>query len=485
MLVFCQGWFRRVALLATALLLLGAASSALAESPKLTVGADVLVPLGGATGETFLPGAQASFGVFVPLSPQLLLGGRFGMGVLMNGPEPQDSGRVDPGLGGLVRAELVGRLRPLASSDDARRSPGLFVEFNAGGALTGDLVRPVVGGGLGWGLSFGDLGVAPVLRYQQVIQGDHPLESGDARLLSLGVEVMFGETRPPPPVELPAGDRDGDGLVDDVDACPDAAEDFDGFHDEDGCPDPDNDEDGVLDTDDQCINEPEDKDEFEDQDGCPEADNDRDGFPDPDDQCPNEAEVVNGVEDYDGCPDEGLITMIDDRIILDERVLFDFERARIKTRAKPVLQAIVTLQQQHPEWISLRVDGHADARGNAEFNQELSERRAENVRDALVEYGIPAELINYVGHGATRLRDMRENEEAHQRNRRVEFVVVARRQETTDAGGMTEAPATPDAAATPAATATPDAAATPPATPQATPTTDAATTDALEVEAQP
>jgi len=434
------------------MVLLGAASPALAEPLKLTLGGDVLLPLGGATGEGFLPGIQGSLAVLLPVAPQVLVGGRFSMGALMNGPEPQDSGRVDPGLGGLVRTELVARVRPLATGEDSRRGHGLFVELHGGGALTGALARPTVGAGLGWGLSLGDLGVAPVLRYQQVIQGEHPLESGDARLLSLGLELMLGETPPPPPPELPPSDRDGDGLLDGVDACPDAAEDFDGFHDEDGCPEPDNDEDGILDADDQCINEPEDKDEFEDHDGCPEADNDRDGFPDPDDQCPNEPEVVNGVEDYDGCPDEGLITMIDDRIILDERVLFDFERSRVKTRAKPTLEAIVNLQRQHPEWISVRVEGHADARGNAEFNQDLSERRAANVREALVELGIGADLITSVGHGATRLRDMRETEDAHQRNRRVEFVVVARKQAvvgvdaTAEAGAPVEPTPTPEVA---------------------------------------
>ena len=421
------------------LALLSAASPAMAEPLKLTLGGDVLLPLGGMTGEVFLPGVQGSFSVLMPVAPQILVGGRFSMGALMNGPEPQDRGRVDPGLGGLVRAELVARVRPFVHGEDSRRGPGLFIELHGGGALTGELVRPTFGAGLGWGLSLGDLGVAPVLRYQQVIQGEHPLESGDARLLSIGLEVMLGETAPPPPPEPPASDRDGDGLLDDVDACPDAAEDFDGFQDEDGCPDPDNDQDGVLDGDDQCINEPEDKDGFEDEDGCPDPDNDQDGFPDPDDQCPNEPEVVNGVDDYDGCPDEGLITMIDDRIILDERVLFDFERSRVKTRAKPTLEAIVNLQRQHPEWISVRVEGHTDARGNAEFNQDLSERRAANVRDALVKLGIGADLITSVGHGAARLRDMRETEDAHQRNRRVEFVVVARTQAVVGVDATEEA----------------------------------------------
>ena len=135
------------------------------------------------------------------------------------------------------------------------------------------------------------------------------------------------------------GDRDGDGLKDDVDQCPDDPEDFDGFKDEDGCPDPDNDNDGIPDVDDRCINvpedrdgdhdedgcpeggegdrdgdgildskdkcpdDPEDRDGFEDQDGCPDPDNDKDGIPDKMDQCPNDPEDKDGFQDQDGCPD--------------------------------------------------------------------------------------------------------------------------------------------------------------------------------------
>ncbi|MEP7049880.1 MAG: OmpA family protein [Pseudomonadota bacterium] len=136
------------------------------------------------------------------------------------------------------------------------------------------------------------------------------------------------------------GDRDGDGYKDDQDQCPDEPEDFDGFKDEDGCPDPDNDNDGILDVNDRCPNvpedfdgdhdedgcpdisrdgdrdgdgipdskdkcpdDPEDKDGFQDEDGCPEPDNDHDGIPDKQDSCPDDAEDKDKFEDEDGCPD--------------------------------------------------------------------------------------------------------------------------------------------------------------------------------------
>ena len=135
------------------------------------------------------------------------------------------------------------------------------------------------------------------------------------------------------------GDRDGDGLKDDDDQCPDEPEDFDDFADHDGCSESDNDRDGVLDVDDACPlvpedrdgdrdddgcpegdggdrdgdgiadsadacpDDPEDRDDFEDADGCPDPDNDGDGIYDVDDLCPIAPEDVDGFEDIDGCPD--------------------------------------------------------------------------------------------------------------------------------------------------------------------------------------
>ena len=98
-------------------------------------------------------------------------------------------------------------------------------------------------------------------------------------------------------------DRDADGILNHLDACPDDPEDFDNFEDEDGCPDFDNDQDGILDTNDTCPDEPEDFDNFEDFDGCPDFDNDQDSILDENDMCPNEPEDFDGFEDFDGCPD--------------------------------------------------------------------------------------------------------------------------------------------------------------------------------------
>jgi OmpA-OmpF porin, OOP family len=106
--------------------------------------------------------------------------------------------------------------------------------------------------------------------------------------------------------EPTVGDRDGDGIKDDVDKCPDKPEDFDDFQDRNGCPDPDNDQDGILDIDDRCPNTPENYNGLEDNDGCPEKseeDRDGDGIADSVDKCPDVPEDKDGFEDKDGCPD--------------------------------------------------------------------------------------------------------------------------------------------------------------------------------------
>ncbi len=101
----------------------------------------------------------------------------------------------------------------------------------------------------------------------------------------------------------PDPDNDQDTILDIHDTCPNDPEDFDGFRDDDGCPDPDNDQDGILDVSDLCPDDPEDFDEFEDANGCPDPDNDQDGILDVDDTCPNDPEDFDGFEDDDGCPD--------------------------------------------------------------------------------------------------------------------------------------------------------------------------------------
>jgi outer membrane protein OmpA-like peptidoglycan-associated protein len=441
-------------------------------------------------------GGGGALALHYPLTPAVLIGLRLQAGLLSNGDPPSDKGLRDPGSGTFELAMLNFRLRPFGGRTGVRRANGFFLDVGAGGGVTGSLARAAFSAGLGYGIAIDPIVLAPTLRYLQVLQPTTVLASDDARLVLLGIEITFGDQlhEPAKPAAKPQApsDRDHDGIDDPHDQCPDEPEDHDGFQDTDGCPDPDNDADGILDANDKCPDEAEDRDEFEDEDGCPEPDNDHDGFADAVDQCPNEPETMNGNQDTDGCPDEGLFVLQKDRIVLEERVLFAFERARVVHAARPILKAIVKLKEQHPEWVSLRIEGHADARGNARYNQELSERRANHVMEELIKLGIPAAQIHAVGFGASRLRDKRDDEDAHQRNRRVEFVVEAQRM--TPVGAIEgEDTAKRDAAAAAAGTpeegpdadkaavdatppvkrrshAKPQAAAAPTATPEAQPT---------------
>lgn len=220
----------------------------------------------------------------------------------------------------------------------------------------------------------------------------------------------------------PEKDNDLDGLEDNEDQCPNEKEDFDRFMDEDGCNDKDNDDDKILDTIDKCPNEAETYNKFRDFDGCPEQDSDGDGVFDVQDLCPNELETINGIEDEDGCPDKGLVEVQADRILLGERIFFDLNMVRIKTRGKVVLAQLANLINQHPEFELISIEGHADASGNLEVNQQLSEARAERVKTFLIENGVETDRLTVVGFGES--NPWQKNTlRGRWQNRRVEVVI--------------------------------------------------------------
>ena len=72
----------------------------------------------------------------------------------------------------------------------------------------------------------------------------------------------------------------------------------------------------------------------------------------------------------------------------------------------------------------IRIEGHTDDVGGAKKNQELSQARAESVRDYLIKKGVEPERLQAVGYGDTRPLDKRKTAEARAKNRRVEFIIV-------------------------------------------------------------
>jgi len=219
----------------------------------------------------------------------------------------------------------------------------------------------------------------------------------------------------------PDSDNDGDTIPDEKDKCPDKAEDADGFEDEDGCPDNDNDRDTINDTEDSCPDEAETVNGYNDSDGCPEADRDNDGFVDDLDECPEEPETVNGLDDDDGCPDQSLVEVRKNMILLGERIFFDFGMARIKSRSRQLLDDLANLIRSHPEYVLISIEGHADRTGPKDFNLKLSRRRADRVRRHLIKLGIDPERLHIRAMGESSPWIKAGDEEARDKNRRVEF----------------------------------------------------------------
>ncbi len=223
----------------------------------------------------------------------------------------------------------------------------------------------------------------------------------------------------------PDPDNDQDGIPDKLDKCPNEPEDKDGFQDEDGCPEIDNDGDGIPDAQDKCPNDPEDKDGFQDDDGCPDLDNDGDGIPDAMDKCPNEPETFNGVDDTDGCPDSGgQVTIAGGKIELPENINFDTGSDKISGRSEALMERIAEKIKSNPQVKRIRIEGHTDDVGGAKKNQELSQARAESVRNYLIKKGVEPERLQAVGYGDTRPLDKRKTADARAKNRRVEFIIV-------------------------------------------------------------
>jgi outer membrane protein OmpA-like peptidoglycan-associated protein len=268
--------------------------------------------------------------------------------------------------------------------------------------------------------------------------------------LQLGFTWFFG-----------SGDRDGDGIADSEDRCPEAAEDIDGFQDADGCPDPDNDGDGLPDDFDRCPESAEDIDGYQDADGCPDPDNDGDGIPDLKDACPGAAEDIDGFQDGDGCPDpdndaDGVpdvsdacpdtpagvkvdlhgcpevaaqaiapveppaapVAEIKASLVL-KGVHFPNGRHELAPDSRTVLDDVARSLLAYPE-VMVEIQGHTDSGGSAAYNESLSLRRAEAVRDYLVTQGVPLRRIRAVGYGERFPIASNSTPEGQAENRRVE-----------------------------------------------------------------
>lgn len=248
---------------------------------------------------------------------------------------------------------------------------------------------------------------------------------------------LFGHripgTPPPPPVPVVL-DRDGDGVPDADDRCPDVAglaalrgcpdRDGDGIADGDdkcpdvagiakyqGCPIPDTDGDGINDEEDKC---PTVKGIARYQ-GCPIPDTDGDGVNDEEDKCPS---VAGAVSNY-GCP--VIAKEVIEKVNFAARnIFFATGSYKLLDKSFKSLDNVVSLLKTDPS-LMLDIDGHTDSQGSDESNQVLSENRAASVKNYLVSKGIDANRLKSTGYGETKPVADNSTAAGRAKNRRTEM----------------------------------------------------------------
>ncbi len=193
---------------------------------------------------------------------------------------------------------------------------------------------------------------------------------------SIGIDLRY---EPPP-------DRDGDGVPNKKDKCPDSLEDFDYYEDGDGCLDPDDDNDKIPDVNDRCKSQAEDLDGYRDEDGCEDSNNDSDAFPDASDRCPDQPETENAWEDGDGCPD-ALPTMLAG--VLGKQPLITFAPDDTLTPSSEArLQEISAILLQYTDTI-IHIKVATDSSGGAAAALAHTLAQCVALQTWLIAHGIP------------------------------------------------------------------------------------------------
>lgn len=254
---------------------------------------------------------------------------------------------------------------------------------------------------------------------------------------SLGVATTFSgnKVEKPKEVEIPVVlDRDGDGVVDSLDRCPDEPglaslqgcpdRDGDGIADIDdacpdvpgvakykGCPIPDRDNDGINDEEDKCPDVP----GVARYQGCPVPDSDGDGVNDEEDKCPHEV----GPASNQGCPviDVKTVEKINKAA---QNIYFNIGSHKLLGKSFTSLNEVVQILKENPSY-KISIDGYTDNTGSDEINKKLSGERANSVKEYLVKNSLDESRITAVGHGTEDPIADNATAAGRSKNRRVEM----------------------------------------------------------------
>lgn len=149
-----------------------------------------------------------------------------------------------------------------------------------------------------------------------------------------------------------------------------------------------------------------------------ETDTDGDGVPDSRDDCPDTPR--NHRVDNRGCT-----IMLEEVERIDLRVQFEFDRAEVQQQFLADIRRVADFLRANPGTVA-ELEGHTDSVGDAAYNQGLSERRVNAVRQVLIsQFGIEEGRITAVGYGESRPAESNDTPEGRASNRRVVSVVTA------------------------------------------------------------
>ncbi|MFH1831060.1 MAG: OmpA family protein, partial [Pseudomonadota bacterium] len=115
---------------------------------------------------------------------------------------------------------------------------------------------------------------------------------------------------------------------------------------------------------------------------------------------------------------------VEEKIVITQKIHFEFDRSVIRPISYPILDDVANLLQRNPQIRLVRVEGHTDWIGSDAYNQGLSERRANSVRNYLIQKGIEPDRLVAEGYGESRPIADNNTVKGRARNRRTEFTVV-------------------------------------------------------------
>lgn len=113
-----------------------------------------------------------------------------------------------------------------------------------------------------------------------------------------------------------------------------------------------------------------------------------------------------------------------DKIVITEKIQFDFDTATIKPESYGLLDEIAAVIKANPQLRKISIEGHTDSEGEASYNLKLSRERAAAVELYLVEHGAAAERLSSSGLGEERPIASNDSPEGREDNRRVEFMIT-------------------------------------------------------------